>query len=272
VTERLGAAARQAGVHVVMGVDEREEHGSTVYNALLYFGPDGRLLGKHRKLMPTHAERLVWGMGDGSDLRVHQTGLGRVGGLICWQNYMPLARFAMYAQGVHTTRGQLVQVGADARRHLKALIVTAPEPLRQALRRRSWLQQARACAALQAAPTDSVEQRATVRALRLTAERILAVYAEAAELKQELRALITSMAPGLLDQGWGRSAPRRSCWPGHTRAGSAPRQPLPCSVAPPRSRPPRARSCGIGSTARRGVRTSPVRHGSLRWRPAPMRA
>ena len=100
VTERLGAAARDAGVHLVMGVDEREEHGGTVYNAILYFDADGRLLGKHRKLMPTHAERLVWGMGDGSDLRVHQTQVGRVGGLICWENYMPLARFAMYAQGV----------------------------------------------------------------------------------------------------------------------------------------------------------------------------
>jgi nitrilase len=100
VTERLGAAARDAGVHLVMGVNEREEHGGTVYNAMLYFDADGRLLGRHRKLVPTHAERLVWGMGDGSDLKVHQTALGRVGGLICWENFMPLARFAMYAQGV----------------------------------------------------------------------------------------------------------------------------------------------------------------------------
>jgi nitrilase len=100
VTARLGAAARAAGLHLVMGVDEREEHGGTIYNTLLYFDPDGRLLGRHRKLMPTHAERLVWGMGDGSDLTVHQTAVGRVGGLICWENYMPLARFAVYAQGV----------------------------------------------------------------------------------------------------------------------------------------------------------------------------
>jgi predicted amidohydrolase len=100
VTARLGAAARAAGLHLVMGVDEREEHGGTIYNTLLYFDPDGRLLGKHRKLMPTHAERLVWGMGDGSDLIVHQTAVGRVGGLICWENYMPLARFAVYAQGI----------------------------------------------------------------------------------------------------------------------------------------------------------------------------
>jgi nitrilase len=100
VTEQLGAAARRAGVFLVMGVDEREERGSTIYNTLLYIGPDGTLLGKHRKLMPTHAERLVWGMGDGSDLTVHQTAMGRIGGLICWENYMPLARFAVYAQGV----------------------------------------------------------------------------------------------------------------------------------------------------------------------------
>jgi nitrilase len=100
VTEQLGAAARRAGVYVVMGVDEREERGSTIYNTLVYVGPDGNLLGKHRKLMPTHAERLVWGMGDGSDLNVHQTPVGRIGGLICWENYMPLARFAVYAQGV----------------------------------------------------------------------------------------------------------------------------------------------------------------------------
>jgi nitrilase len=100
VSARLGAAARAAGLHLVMGVDEREEHGGTIYNTLLYFDPDGRLLGRHRKLMPTHAERLVWGMGDGFDLTVHQTAVGRVGGLICWENYMPLARFAVYAQGV----------------------------------------------------------------------------------------------------------------------------------------------------------------------------
>ncbi|WP_327009970.1 carbon-nitrogen hydrolase family protein [Dactylosporangium sp. NBC_01737] len=100
VTEALGAAARDAGVHVVMGVNEREEHGGTVYNTIVYLDDEGRLLGRHRKLVPTHAERLVWGMGDGSDLQVHPTALGRVGGLICWENLMPLARFAVYAQGV----------------------------------------------------------------------------------------------------------------------------------------------------------------------------
>jgi nitrilase len=72
----------------------------TLYCTTLYFGPDGRLLGKHRKLKPTGAERLIWGEGDGSTLTVLATPHGKVGGLICWENYMPLARMAMYAQGV----------------------------------------------------------------------------------------------------------------------------------------------------------------------------
>ncbi len=99
-TDRIGAAAREAEAYVVIGVDEREAYGSTIYNTLLYFGPDGRLLNKHRKLMPTGSERTVWGMGDGSTLEVLPTALGRIGGLICWENYMPLARFHQYAQGV----------------------------------------------------------------------------------------------------------------------------------------------------------------------------
>jgi nitrilase len=99
-TKRLGAAARSAHSYVAMGINEREEHGSTIYNTLLYFDDAGALIGKHRKLMPTGGERLVWGMGDGSTLDVYETPFGRIGGLICWENYMPLARVAMYAQGV----------------------------------------------------------------------------------------------------------------------------------------------------------------------------
>ena len=97
-TDALGEAARGAGVYVSIGVNERE--GTTLYNTQLYFGPDGALLGKHRKLMPTGGERLVWGMGDGSTLLVIDTPFGRLGGLTCWENYMPLARAAMYAQGI----------------------------------------------------------------------------------------------------------------------------------------------------------------------------
>jgi nitrilase len=71
-----------------------------LYCTLLYFDPDGQLLGKHRKLKPTAAERLIWGEGDGSTLTVVETRFGKVGGLICWENYMPLARMALYAKGV----------------------------------------------------------------------------------------------------------------------------------------------------------------------------
>ena len=77
-----------------------QQHGGTIYNTVLYFSPDGALAGRHRKLVPTGSERTVWGMGDGSTLRVVDTPFGRLGGLICWENYMPLARFHMYAQGV----------------------------------------------------------------------------------------------------------------------------------------------------------------------------
>jgi nitrilase len=99
-TRRLGEAAKEAGAYVVIGVSEREATGSTIYNTLLYFAPDGSLLGKHRKLMPTGSERTVWGMGDGSTLETFPTSFGRLGGLICWENYMPLARFYLYSQGV----------------------------------------------------------------------------------------------------------------------------------------------------------------------------
>lgn len=97
--DRLAAAAKRADVVLAVGVNEREEHGGTIYNTVLTFGPDGVLLGRHRKLMPTHAERLVWGMGDGSDLQVLDTAAGRLATLTCWENYMPLARFHLYAQG-----------------------------------------------------------------------------------------------------------------------------------------------------------------------------
>jgi nitrilase len=100
--ERLCQAARENEVHVVMGVSEQAVDGSrgSLYNTLLYIGPDGRLLGKHRKLVPTGGERLVWAQGDGSTLQVYETGVGRLGGLICWENYMPLARYTMYASGI----------------------------------------------------------------------------------------------------------------------------------------------------------------------------
>ena len=102
VTEDLSRAARQAGVYVAMGLNERNAQASnaSLYNTLLYIGPEGELLGKHRKLVPTAPERMVWAQGDGSTLEVYDTPLGRLGGLICWENYMPLARYSLYAWGV----------------------------------------------------------------------------------------------------------------------------------------------------------------------------
>jgi len=100
--DRLRRAAAAAGIAVAIGINEvnAEASGTTLYNTLLYLGPDGSILGKHRKLVPTAAERLVWGQGDGSDLDVYHLPFGRLGGLICWENYMPLARYALYAWGV----------------------------------------------------------------------------------------------------------------------------------------------------------------------------
>ena len=110
VTKALSAAARRAGVYVAIGVIERDKQlkglsasqssGGTLYCTLLYFGPNGRLLGTHRKLKPTGAERLIWGEGDGSTLTVLDTPLGNIGGLICWENYMPLARMALFSKRV----------------------------------------------------------------------------------------------------------------------------------------------------------------------------
>jgi nitrilase len=99
--ERLGAIARENAVWLVTGVNETDPvRNGTVYNALVYYAPDGSLALKHRKLVPTNHERLIWGQGDGGGLRAFETALGRMGGLICWENYMPLARFALYESGI----------------------------------------------------------------------------------------------------------------------------------------------------------------------------
>ena len=97
-TQRLADAVASHGAYVVMGVIERE--GGTCYCTALFFGPDGQLLGKHRKVMPTALERMIWGFGDGSTLTVVDTPYGRMGSVICWENYMPMLRMAMYSKGV----------------------------------------------------------------------------------------------------------------------------------------------------------------------------
>lgn len=97
-TQALGELARRHHLHLVIGVIERDR--GTLYCTVLFFGDDGTLLGKHRKTMPTAMERLIWGFGDGSTLTVVPTPLGRIGAVICWENYMPQLRLAMYAQGI----------------------------------------------------------------------------------------------------------------------------------------------------------------------------
>lgn len=97
-TELLAKAAQDAGAYVVIGVMEKE-HG-TLFCTTLHFSPEGALLGKHRKLVPTAMERLIWGSGDGSTLPVFDTALGKLGSVICWENYMPLLRMTMYNKGI----------------------------------------------------------------------------------------------------------------------------------------------------------------------------
>jgi nitrilase len=109
--DRLAAIAAEHAVWLVVGVSERAEHGATIYNTVLYFSPGGTLAGRHRKLVPTGSERTVWGMGDGSTLSVVDAGQARIGGLICWENYMPLARFHMYAQGIDVWIAPTLAVG-----------------------------------------------------------------------------------------------------------------------------------------------------------------
>ena len=98
----LQEAAAKHGVTIVMGLHEIDSKfsGTTLFNTVVVIGPDGALLNRHRKLMPTNPERMVWGMGDATGLKVVDTPAGRLGSLICWESYMPLARYALYAQGM----------------------------------------------------------------------------------------------------------------------------------------------------------------------------
>ncbi|MCS7459832.1 carbon-nitrogen hydrolase family protein [Paenibacillus doosanensis] len=119
-TALLGELAKELSVYLAIGVVERDREFSTgtLYNSIVYIGPEGEVLGKHRKLVPTGSERLLWGQGDGSTLTVIDTPFGKIGGLICWENYMPLARAAMYAKGIDI----LLAPTADARDTWQATI------------------------------------------------------------------------------------------------------------------------------------------------------
>jgi nitrilase len=98
-TDIISEACRKHHIMAAIGVTERPARSGTLYNTLLYFGADGAIVGRHRKLVPTFAERIVWGAGEGTTLRTIETEHGILGGLICWENYMPLARATLYAQG-----------------------------------------------------------------------------------------------------------------------------------------------------------------------------
>ena len=101
-TDALCKMAQEFKINVVIGINERniEASHASLYNTLLYIDDLGNILGKHRKLVPTSAERTVWSQGDGSTLQVYATSVGLIGGLICWENYMPLARTALYGWGI----------------------------------------------------------------------------------------------------------------------------------------------------------------------------
>jgi len=98
----LSEIARKHKLTIVCGIEERDNvlSQSTLYNTVITIGPDGSIINKHRKLMPTNPERMVWGFGDASGLKVVETEAGRIGSLICWENFMPLARYALYSQGI----------------------------------------------------------------------------------------------------------------------------------------------------------------------------
>ncbi|MGZ3831387.1 MAG: carbon-nitrogen hydrolase family protein [Mucilaginibacter sp.] len=99
-TTIISNAVKKAGIMVALGITEKEPIGGSLHCCLVYFGKDGSVLGKHRKLKPTGLERYIWGESDGSTLTTLDTDMGRIGGLICWENYMPLARMSMYQKGV----------------------------------------------------------------------------------------------------------------------------------------------------------------------------
>lgn len=117
-TDQLGEFARAAKIYLVIGITERDAINGSLYCSVLYFDKNGELIGKHRKLKPTGTERLVWAEGDGQDLQVLNTELGRISGLICWENYMPLARMALYEQGIQI----YIAPTADARETWQATL------------------------------------------------------------------------------------------------------------------------------------------------------
>jgi len=101
-TDRLCETAKESGIYVVTGINEKnaEASGGSINNALLFIDPEGNLFGRHQKLIPTVAERMIWGHGDASTITVYETDICKIGGLICWENCMPLVRYALYTEGI----------------------------------------------------------------------------------------------------------------------------------------------------------------------------
>ncbi len=114
-TKKLCKAAKSAKINVVMGMNERnsETSNSSLYNTILFIDDNGKILGKHRKLMPTNCERLIWGQGNGSTIKTYDTSVGKIGGLICWENFMPLPRVALYEAGIQILCSPTWDKGAD---------------------------------------------------------------------------------------------------------------------------------------------------------------
>lgn len=114
-TERLCKAAKSANINLVMGMNERntETSNASLYNTILFIDENGEILGKHRKLMPTNCERLIWAQGNGITLKSYDTSIGKIAGLICWENFMPLARNAIYESGAQILASPTWDKGPD---------------------------------------------------------------------------------------------------------------------------------------------------------------
>lgn len=147
ITQILGRIAKAHSLYLVVGVIERA--GGTLYCTALYIGPDGALLGKHRKLMPTAFERVIWGFGDGSTLSVVDSPVGKFGAVICWENYMPLTRMAMYAQGIELYCAPTVddrEVWVPTVRHIaregRCFVLSSCQLLNRSAYPAHWLQSA----------------------------------------------------------------------------------------------------------------------------------
>lgn len=138
-TKKICQAAKKASIHVTIGMHElnNEKSGASLFNSILFINDEGEIIGKHRKIMPTGGERLVWAQGDGSTIITYSTSIGKIGGLICWENYMPLARTALYEKGVEilvAPTWDKSQNWHDSMRHIAreggTFVISACGPLR----------------------------------------------------------------------------------------------------------------------------------------------